>query len=130
MVRKNMKNSEIYTIGLNLTQNVVNANLHLPIKINFYLQKNITSLLALAEEIEKTRNEVLQKYGTINSETNAYDFEGENLEKANNELMELFELEQEVPVYMISLEDFGDVELDSNQVRAISYMIQEEEEEE
>ena len=127
MVRKNMKNSEIYSIGIQLAEHVMNLNLSLPVKVNFYLQKNISSLMAIATELEKSRNEILEKYGTIDSETGNYSFEDDALETANQELKDLFELEQEVPIYEISLDAFGDAELDTNQVQAISYMIKEEE---
>ena len=127
MVRKNMKNSEIYSIGIQLAEHVMNLNLSLPVKVNFYLQKNISSLMAMATELEKSRNEILEKYGTIDSETGNYSFEDDVLDIANQELKDLFELEQEVPIYEISLEAFGDAELDTNQVQAISYMIKEEE---
>ena len=127
MVRKNMKNSEIYSIGLQLAEHVMNLNLSLPVKVNFYLQKNISSLMAMATELEKSRNEILEKYGTIDSETGNYSFTDDVLDIANQELKDLFELEQEVPIYEISLEAFGDAELDTNQVQAISYMIKEEE---
>jgi len=128
MVRKNMTNNEIYAIALALMDNVVNLNLTLPVKVNFYLQKNITSLLAIAEDIEKSRTEILEKYGTKDEETNNYNFEDGKLEQANQELLDLFELEQEVPIYEISLDAFGDAELNSNQLKSILYMIKEEEE--
>lgn len=128
MVRKNMTNNEIYAIALALMENVVNLNLTLPVKVNFYLQKNITSLLAIAEDIEKSRTEILEKYGTKDEETNNYNFEDGKLEQANQELLDLFELEQEVPIYEISLDAFGDAELNSNQLKSILYMIKEEEE--
>ena len=128
MVRKNMKNSEIYSIGVQLAQYVTKLNLSLPVKVNFYLQKNITALMAMATELEQSRNDILAKYGSYNSEEGNYNFEDdEKLNQANAELTDLFELEQEVPIYEISLEDFGNVELDTTQVQAISYMIKEEE---
>lgn len=128
MTRKNMTNNEIYNTALALMENVVNLNLTLPVKVNFYLQKNITALLAIAEDIEKTRTEILSKYGTMNEETGNYEFENDNLEKVSQELIDLFELEQEVPIYEISLDAFGDIELNANQLKAILYMIKEEEE--
>lgn len=128
MVRKNMTNNEIYNTALALMENVVNLNLTLPVKVNFYLQKNVTALLAIAEDIEKTRTEILSKYGTMNEETGNYEFEDDNLEKVSQELIDLFELEQEVPIYEISLDAFGDIELNSNQFKAILYMIKDEEE--
>lgn len=128
MVRRNMTNNEIYGIAVGLAESVANENLTLPIKVNFYLQKNITTVLAIAEELEKSRNELLARYGTLDEATGNYNFEQDKLEIANKELTDLFNLEQEVPIYEISLDDFGDVQLDAKQIKAISYMIKDEEE--
>lgn len=128
MVRKNMTNAEIYAIAMQLIEHISKANLCLPIKVNFYLQKNMTVILNIAEDLEKNRNEILNKYGTLNAETGQYDFEVDKIDEANKELADLFALEQEVPIYEISLDAFGDLPLDTNQVKAISYMIKEEEE--
>ena len=128
MVRKNMTNNEIYSIAMQLIEHISQANLCLPIKVNFYLQKNMSAILSIAEDLEQSRNEILNKYGTLNAETGEYNFEEDNITEANQELMDLFSLEQEVPIYEISLEAFGDLQLDTNQVKAISYMIKEEEE--
>lgn len=127
MVRNNMTNEEIYTIALDLSKNIVNANLHLPVKVNFYLQKNVSAIVSMAEEIEKARNEIFQKYGTADDEGN-YQFANDVIDEVNHELGDLFSLEQEVPIYEIALDDFGNTELDANQVRAILYMIKDEEE--
>lgn len=128
MVRRNMTNNEIYNIAVSLAESVANENLTLPIKVNFYLQKNISAILAIAEDLEKSRNELLTRYGTIDEKTGTYKFEDEKLEIANKELTDLFNLTQEVPIYEISLDDFGDVQLDAKQIKAISYMIKDEEE--
>ncbi len=128
MVRKNMTNNEIYIIATQLVDNMANLNLHLPVKVNFYLQKNMTAIISIAEDLEKSRNEILEKYGTRNEEDGNYQFEDDALQEANKELLDLFSLEQEVPIYEISLEAFDGVELDSKQVQAIAYMIKEEEE--
>ena len=127
MVRKNMTNNEIYLIATQLVENISKLNLHLPVKVNFYLQKNMAAVISIAEDLEKSRNEILEKYGTLQEDGN-YQFEDDALQEANKELLDLFNLEQEVPIYEISLENFDGVELDSKQVQAISYMIKEEEE--
>lgn len=127
MVRKNLTNNEIYGIAMALLENGISQlDISLPVKVNFYLQKNVTAILEMAKDIEATRNEILQKYGTQTEEGN-YSFEDDKLEIANQELVDLFSLQQEVPVYEISLEAFDGVELTSKQVQAITYMIKEEE---
>lgn len=127
MVRKNLKNNEIYSIAMQLIENeIAQLNISLPVKVNFYLQKNVANIIDMAKDIESNRNDILQKYGTLNEEGN-YDFEEGKLEQANQELVDLFELEQEVPIYEITLDAFDGVELTSKQVQAIAYMIKEEE---
>lgn len=128
MIRKNMTNNEIYSIAMQLIEYISQANLCLPIKVNFYLQKNMSAILSIAEELEKNRNEILNKYGTLNAETGEYNFDAEKADEVNQEIVDLFSLEQEVPIYEISLDAFGDLPLNTNQVKAISYMIKEEEE--
>jgi len=128
MIRTNMTNNEIYNYAMQLIENEIpQLNISLPVKVNFYLQKNISAILEIAKDIENTRNEILQKYGTCDEEGN-YSFEEGELEKANQELVDLFNLEQEVPIYEIFLSAFDGVELTSKQVQAIAYMIKEEEE--
>jgi len=127
MVRKNMKNNEIYTTAMQLLENnITQLDIPLPVKVSFYLQKNTSAVIEMAKEIENTRNEILQKYGTLGEDGN-YSFEDGKLEEANKELVDLFELDQEVPVYEISLDAFDGVDLTSKQVQAITYMIKEEE---
>ena len=50
-----LTNNKIYNYADGLMKNFSNQNLKLPIKINFYLQKNQLELLTLAQEIEKQR---------------------------------------------------------------------------
>ncbi len=127
MVRKNLTNNEIYGIAMALLESGVSQlDISLPVKVNFYLQKNVAVILEMAKDIENNRNEILQKYGTPTEEGN-YTFEDDKLEIANQELVDLFTLQQEVPIYEISLDAFDGVELTSKQVQAITYMIKEEE---
>lgn len=128
MVRKNLTNKDIYSIAVQLsTEHIAQLNLCLPVKVNFYLQKNVTTIMSIAEDLENHRNEILEKYGTKQEDGN-YSFTDENLEIANKELIDLFDLEQEVPIYEIDLDAFEDVKLESNQVQAIAYMIKDEKE--
>ena len=50
------------------------------------------------------------------------------MEIAQKELNDLFSLEQEVKINMLKLEWFDSIELDSDQINAISFMIEDEEE--
>jgi len=120
-ITKMMKNDEIYTIAENLlTVFPQEEEGKFPVKPLFLLRKNIKAFTDLAQEIEKTRMEIIQKYGKPSEEdANKYTFEGDNIEKVNNDLNDLISLEQEVSYYTIDLDSLGDVELTNNQMDAL-----------
>ena len=90
----------------------------------FYIQKNKTTLLTLAQDIEKSRVAILQNYGTLNSETNQFEFTGDNAQKVVQELNDLFALEQEVNIYTVNIDSFGDdLSLTTGQMEALMFMI-------
>lgn len=127
MANKTMTNLEIYAYA-DALMNAFKENITLPVKVNFYLQKNMTRMVDAAKEIEKARMDIIEKYGVRTED-------GQNIEVAadmagvvNKELEDLFALEQEIKVNEISLEAFDNVELSSAQVAAISFMIKDEEE--
>lgn len=116
-------NSQIYELAVALQNQFSDGSLVLPIKINFYLQKNKNNLYNLATEIENARLEILKKYGTL-GENNEYQFTEENSKIASTELEELYGLEQEVDVYMVDIDAFGDnLELTQRQMTTIMFMI-------
>lgn len=126
---KMMKNSEIYSLG-NALLECMQEELALPVKIKFYLQKNMNKVISLAREIEQSRTEILNKYGTLSEDGTSYHFDDDKIVEAQKELNDLFELEQEVKVNMLELDWFDSVELSNEQVNAIMFMINDEEEEE
>lgn len=125
-ITKSMKNLEIYNIAISLMENFKDE-LNLPVKVNFYLQKNMTAIVEMAQEIDKTRKEIIEKFGTpVEEGSDEITVAPENLDAANKELTDLFELEQDVKIYPIKLDWFGDINFSSQQVAAITYMIEEE----
>lgn len=99
-----MKNIEIYQHAVLLKQAFENAELNLPAKANFYIQKNTNTLLALGQEIEKSLMDV-----------------SDEAERA-----ELLDAEQEVKIYKFKIDDLKDRELLMEQMNAIMFMIEEE----
>lgn len=119
-----MTNKQIYESVKKLNKAFQECSQYLPIKVNFYLQKNKTTLTNLAQEIEKSRIEILQHYGTIDEETGNYQFDQQAIQDANKELNDLFLIEQEVEIYKVNIEDFGnDVLLTPDQMEALMFMI-------
>lgn len=127
MANKIMKNMEIYSYASALME-AFKEDITLPVKVNFYLQKNMTRMIEAGKEIEKARMEIIQKYGTPTEDGQSVEVAAEMVETVNKELEDLFALEQEIKVNEISLEAFDGIDLTSAQVAAISFMIKDEEE--
>lgn len=102
-----------------------NCNIKMPVRINFYLQKNIQLIQQAAEEIEKARLGIGAQFGTLNEAQNGYDIPSENMEAVNHELNDLFNLEQDINLHMFKLDDFDGIELTYQQMSAIMFMIEE-----
>jgi hypothetical protein len=88
-----LTNNEIYSHANKLVEVFQDNTQKLPIKINFYLQKNKNTLVTLAQEIEKTRIEIAQSYGELNNETQQFVVPPEKIPEASKELNDLFNLE-------------------------------------
>lgn len=119
-----MKNSEIYNYAQALVEAFQDNTQRLPVKINFYLQKNKKTLLSLSQDIEQSRMEIAQNYGILNEEGTAYTILEENIAAVNNEIQDLLNIEQEVPIYQVSIDSFSDdLTLTTAQMEAIMFMI-------
>lgn len=119
-----MTNNEIYTHATALAEAFQDGSQKLPIKVNFYLQKNKAALLALAQDIEKSRIEIAETYGTLNTETSQYVIPSEKMADAAKELEDLFNLEQEVQIYKINIDSLSDdLAMTTAQMEAIMFMI-------
>ena len=132
VIRKMMKNTEIYNIAsglVSLYNQMVKENLKFPVKINFYFQKNMKTLVEMAQEIESERTQIISKYGSPSEDDPAtIKIDPDKASEANKELTDFFTLDQEVTINTIDLECFDGIEMTPQQVEAISFMIKEEEE--
>ena len=124
---KTMTNLEIYNYA-NALSSTFTEDLTLPVKVNFYLQKNMNTIMEAGRDIEKTRMEIVQRYGTATEDGAGIEIPNDKIEEVNKELEDLFSLEQDIKIHEISLEAFANVELSSSQVAAIAFMIKDEEE--
>lgn len=120
-----MTNLTIYNQAKMLIDNFNDLNQTLPVKINFFLQKNKNTIASLAQGIDEARIGILSKYCTLNSETNSYEIPPENAAIVNSELNDLFNIEQEVPIHTISIDTFpDDLRLTAGQMEAMMFMIE------
>lgn len=131
MATKNitLTNLEIYTTAQALMENIT-TDINLPVKVGFYIQKNMKKMTELAQEIEKSRIEIFDKYGEKDEENNQYKFDKSVQEQVQKELNDLFDLTQDVKTNMLELDWFDDIDLTANQITAISYMIADDDEDE
>ena len=130
MATKNitLTNLEIYTTAQALMESIT-TDVNLPVKVGFYIQKNMKKMTELAQEIEKSRMEIFDKYGEKDEENNQYKFDKSVQEQVQKELNDLFDLTQDVKTNMLELDWFDDIDLNANQIAAISYMIADDEDE-
>lgn len=119
-----MKNKQIYEYSQKLS--IFNeCDMIMPVRINFYLQKNIRLVQEAAEEIDRARLLIGAQFGVPNAAGTGYDIPPENIPAANKELQDLFDLKQDLNIHMFNLDDFDGIELTYQQMSAIMFMIEE-----
>ena len=120
-----MTNNEIYICTRQLMDAFRDGEQKLPIKINFYLQKNKNTLLSLAQDIEKARLEIAQAYGVLDESNEHYQIPNEKLAEASKELEDLFNLSQDVNIHKININTIDDnLVLSAAQMEALMFMIE------
>lgn len=120
-----LTNNNIYIYARKLAEAFSDNNQKLPVKINFYLQKNKTTLIELAQAIEIERISIASSYGTMAEDGQQYTIPPEKVEEVNNELQDLLNLTQEVQIYTIKLDDIDDnLLLTTAQMEALLFMIE------
>jgi hypothetical protein len=124
MIQK-ITNHNIYSLVDSYTNAFAEFKSYIPAKANFAMQKNISTLTTLGEEIEKARLNIAKHYGEPDEENNRYTIPEENRDVVAKELEELLSIEQEVEIKMIKVEDLGNAEFTTAQMQAIMFMIEE-----
>ena len=116
-------NNKIYQIANNLS--ILNSiDTYIPAKANFFLQKNIQKMTAAAEDIEKSRMDIAKHYGTLDSDSQYYDIPKDKIPEVSKEMEDLFEIEQDIDIKLISIDAFGDTNFTPAQMQAIMFMIE------
>ena len=117
-----MNNGMIYQYALILNEALNDNDLQMPVAVLFSIEKNKQTLMAVAQDVEKYRMDIIKKYGE--EVDGNYNVPQDKIEIANKELQDLFSIEQEVSIYKFNIEDLGDIKLTSNQMNAILFMIE------
>jgi hypothetical protein len=119
-----LTNNEIYGYALALNEAFADNTQRLPMKVNFYLQKNKKTLMELGQDIEESRLDIIRNYGEPTEDGTQYSIPRDKIEAAQKELEDLLTLEQEVNIYMISADSLSDdISLTTGQMEAIMFMI-------
>lgn len=118
-----LTNKQIYEYATKLV--AFHTEQKMPVKINFFLQKNIQKIIEAVKEIEFAKDEIIKSYGELNADESGYIISQEQLPAANKDLNELFNLEQDLNLYIFKLDDFNNLELTMEQLSAIMFMIEE-----
>lgn len=119
-----LTNNEIYSYAIALNEAFADNTQRLPMKVNFYLQKNKKTLMALGQDIEESRLDIIRSYGESTEDGTQYSIPKNKIEEAQKELEDLLALEQEVNIYMISADSLtDDISLTTGQMEAIMFMI-------
>lgn len=118
-----LTNQKIYEYAMALN-NTFSDDIKLPVKVNFYLQKNKAALTALAQDIENARINIINNYGNLDEDGTQYIIPKDKVAEAQQELIDLFNLEQEVNLYTINIDSLSDdLALTTGQMEAIMFMI-------
>lgn len=117
-------NNEIYQIANILAKVFDNLDIYIPAKANFFIQKNISTFAAAAQEIDKSRLEIAKHYGVLDEEGQQYKIPEEKIEEASKELNDLFSIEQDLDIKTFTIEALGNAEFTAAQMQAIMFMIE------
>lgn len=98
---------------------------YMPVRIGFAIQKNFSTLLTLAKEIETSRMKICEEYGKVENGNDYYTFSPDVIDIVNEEFNDLFTIEQDVNIKMVNLKDIEKLELTMLQIEALMFMIEE-----
>lgn len=120
-----LTNNKIYDYANALMGAFNDPDLRLPVKVNFYLNKNKITLIEMAKDIEKVRTEIINNFSIFNENTSQYEVPADKVDEVTKKINELSELEQDVNIYTIKLEDIGEKMIMSiAQMEALLFMIE------
>lgn len=121
---KKLTNNEVYSINEQFNKIFENSQQYLPAKVNFYIQKNKKKIAELAQEIEIARAEIIKNFGE-QKEDQKYYIPQDKIQEAQQELLDLLNIQQEIEVFTISLDDIENLHFTLPQMEALMFMIEE-----
>lgn len=119
-----LTNEQIYNLTNSYTTEFSDFKSYIPAKVNFAIQKNMQVLAAAAQGIEETRMEVAKHYGVMSENGQGYEIPEDARPQVQQELNDLFSIEQELEIKTFSIDALGDVEFTPAQMQTIMFMIE------
>ena len=119
-----LTNQQIYNYATQLANFKIEVKL--PIRFNFFLNRNIQLINSLGQEIENARTQIARAYGELNENGTSYNIPSDMITTVSQELNDLFNLEQDVDLHLFNLEELDDIELTYEQMKILMFMIKEE----
>lgn len=117
-----LTNAEIYNITDSLIKNPIRDEDYIPVTCNFFIHKNIKILMELRQEIDVCRNTIITQHGEKN-DNGEITIKKDCVTQANQALMELSNITQEVDLYPIPLSMLADIQLSSGTLNGLMVMI-------
>lgn len=121
---KFLTNNDIYFINEQFNKVFEQSQQYLPAKVNFYIQKNKKKIAELAQEIEIARAEIIKNFGE-QKEDQKYYIPQDKIQEAQQELLDLLNIQQEIEIFTISLDDIENLHFTLPQMEALMFMIEE-----
>lgn len=121
---KILTNNDIYFINEQFNKVFEQSQQYLPAKVNFYIQKNKKKIADLAQEIEIARAQIIKNFGE-QKEDQKYYVPQDKIQEAQQELLDLLDIQQEIEVFTISLDDIENLHFTLPQMEALMFMIEE-----
>ena len=117
-----MTNKEIYSIYEGLCELSNNKELQFPIKISYILAKNKLKLESYYKAISDCEKKIWLQYGKQKEDGSIW-MPNENIEKANQALQDLMEIDNNVNIETINIEDFGNINIQLDTLTKLMNMI-------
>lgn len=123
-----LTNGYILTYTEALVEEILsNEKLKFPAKVNYIIQRNYKKLLEIAQDVANERLKICEEYST-SKEGGKYLFEDdEKMLKANDELLGLMSVEQDINMLTFNIDVIEDMMLTNKQMEVLMLMIDGEE---
>lgn len=121
-----MKNRDILNTYTKLTTLQQDSSLRFPAKVSYAIVRNLHIMAAIAEDLDKTRQEIGKTYGELKQKEDGssyYTILPENIPQANQELEELLEGETPFDPITITMDSLDNYDLSIETLDTLYFMI-------